>query len=172
MIDRFAFGVVAAVALLGLAACGQAPESGASGAAANVDTDSPEYAATEYRQGLMHVIAYKAGRVRGMADGNIPVNEAEFVKAASDLAAAAGMLDEAFPEGSDSVSLAGVSNALPDIWNDFDAFAERRSALQSATRTVAAQALSGGFAAAQAAASEQIGPACGGCHRTYRQRAE
>ncbi len=172
MIDRFAFSVVSAIALLGLVACGQAQGPGASGPAANVDTDSPEYAATEYRQGLMHVIAYKAGRLRGMADGNIPVNEAEFVKAARDLAAAAGMLDEAFPEGSDSVSLAGVSNALPDIWNDMSAFVERRSALQNAAQTIAAQAQSGGFAAAQAAASEQIGPACGGCHRPYRQREE
>jgi len=172
MTGRIAFSVFAAVAVSGLAACGQNSGSGSSGQASNVDTDSPAYAAMEYRQGLMHVLEYKAARLRGMADGNIPVNEAEFVKSASDLAAAARMLDDAFPEGSDSVSLAGVSKALPDIWNDMSAFSERRATLQSAAQTIAAQAQSGGFAAAQAAASEQIGPACGGCHRPYRQRAD
>jgi cytochrome c556 len=156
------------VAALAIAACGSGSQGGAP--AATLDTESPEYAAMEYRQGLMHVIAYKAGRVRGMADGDIPVDEAEFLKAAHDLAAAAGMLDEAFPEGSDSVSLAGASNALPDIWSDWSTFLERRSQLQTATQTVASQAQAGGFAAAQAAAAEQIGAACGACHRSYRQR--
>lgn len=164
---------IAGLALL-MVACSQAPRGGGEGsqAAAGVDTDSAEYAAMRYRQGLMQVIAYKAGRLRGMADGDIPVDEAVFLKSANDLAAAAGMLNEAFLEGSDSESLAGHSNALPDIWNDWNAFGERRSALQSAARTVASQAQNGGFAAAQAAAAEQIGPACGGCHRTYRQRTD
>ena len=163
-IMRFA---ATAAALLAVAACGQAPDGGA---AANLDIESAEYAAMEYRHGLMHVIAFKAGKLRGMADGDIPVDEAVFLKSATDLAAAAKMLDEAFPEGTDSESLAGASNALPDIWSDWNAFVEKRAALQSVSQTVAAQAQAGGFAAAQAAAAEQIGPACGGCHRPYRQR--
>lgn len=165
---------LAAMTMIGLtvAACGQGMQGGAEGSAANLDTESAEYAAMEYRQGLMHVMAFKAGRVRGMADGDIPVDEADFLKSATDLAAAAKMLDEAFPEGSDSVSLAGASNALPDIWGDRNAFNERRTALQTAAQTVAAQAQAGGFAAAQTAAAEQIGAACGGCHRNYRQRVD
>jgi cytochrome c556 len=151
-------------------ACGPAGEDAATGPAAMVDTESAEYAAMEYRQGLMHVIAYKAGRLRGMADGDIPVDEAAFVKAANDLVAATEMLAEAFPEGSDSESLAGASNALPDIWDDWNEFLEHQTALQTAARMVAEQAQRGGFAAAQETASEQIGPACGGCHRPYRQR--
>lgn len=158
------------VAALAIAACGSGPSG--DGLAASLDTESPEYAAMEYRQGLMHVIAFKAGRVRGMADGDIPVDEAEFLKSARDLAAAAGMLDEAFPQGSDSVNLAGASNALPDIWSDWGTFVERRSQLQTAAQTVASQAQAGGFAAAQTAASEQIGAACGACHRPYRQRTD
>lgn len=160
----------AAATVFALAACSEAPQSGA--AASNLDTESPEYAAMEYRQGLMHVMAFKAGRVRGMANGDIPVDEASFVKSAADLAAATSMLDEAFPQGSDSVSLAGASNALPEIWTDMNGFTERKMALQTAARTVASQAQAGGFAAAQAAAAEQIGAACGGCHRTYRQRVD
>ena len=159
--------VTVAATLLAVAGCGQAPPGDA---AANLDTETAEYAAMEYRHGLMHVIAFKAGKVRGMADGEIPVDEAVFVQSAIDLAAAAKMLDDAFPEGTDSVSLPGASNALPEIWSDWDAFVERRTALQTVSQTVAAQAQAGGFAAAQTAAAEQIGPSCGGCHRPYRQR--
>lgn len=165
------FAAIAAP-LLAIGACGQAPDGGAGApsAAANIDVESAEYAALEYRHGLMHVIAFKAGKLRSMADGEIPVDEAVFLKSATDLAAAARMLDEAFPEGTDSETFAGVSHALPDIWSDWNTFIEKRSTLQSVSQTVAAQAQAGGFAAAQAAAAEQIGPACGGCHRPYRQR--
>lgn len=157
-------------ALLALSACSQAPQGDAPAAAA-VDTETPEYAAMEYRQGLMHVIAFKAGQVRGMASGDIPVDEAVFVKAATDLAAATRMLNEAFVAGSDSVSIPG-SNALPDIWSDWDAFQGRVRDVQTVTAAVASQAQSGGFQAAQATAADDIGPACGGCHRPYRQRDE
>jgi len=162
---------LAATTMMGLivTACGQGMQGGAEAPAANLDTESPEYAAMQYRQGLMHVLAFKAGRVRGMADGDIPVDEADFLKSATDLAAAAKMLDEAFLEGSDSVNLGGASNALPRIWSDPNGFNDRRAALQTATQTVATQAQAGGFAAAKMAAAEQIGAACGGCHRTYRQ---
>ena len=174
MLERLTRVGLAAAMVLTICACGQAPNGGdqmPQGAAA-LDTESPEYAAMEYRQGLMHVLAFKAGKVRGMANGDIPLDEAVFLKSANDLAAAARMLDEAFPEGTDSVRLAGASNALPDIWADWDAFVEHRTALQTASLTVATQAQAGGFAAAQAAAADQIGPACGGCHRPYRQRTD
>jgi len=120
----------------------------------------------------MDVIDYKASKLRGMADGDIPVDEAVFVRSANDLAAAAAMLEDAFPEGTDSRSLPGASNALPAIWNDWTDFVERRTTLQTAAQTVANQARSGGFAAARETASELIGPACGSCHRPYRRRSD
>jgi cytochrome c556 len=165
--------LVLAGAVLVLVACGQAPDGGAAGpqGAADVDVESSEYAAMEYRQGLMHVIAFKAGTLRDMADGNIPVDEETFVEFATDLAAVAGMIEEGFLAGSDSEALPG-SNALPGIWANWNDFLERAATLQTAVQTVASQAQSGGFQAAQAAASEQIGPACGNCHREYRQRNE
>jgi len=168
MKNRFAPMVVAGL----VAACGSAQDESASGPAANVDTESAEYAALRYRQGLMDVIDYKAAKLRGMADGDIPVDEAEFVRSANDLAAAAAMLEDAFPEGTDSRSLPGASNALPDIWSDWTDFVERRTRLQTAAQTVANQARSGGFAAARETASELIGPACGSCHRPYRRRSD
>jgi cytochrome c556 len=81
------------------------------------------------------------------------------------------MIEEGFLSGSDSEMLPG-SNALPGIWANWNDFLERAATLHTAAQTVASQAQSGGFQAAQAAASEQIGPACGNCHREYRQRNE
>lgn len=154
---------IAALALT-LSACGQAPDGG--GEAAN--TDTPEYRAMVFRQSLMRVIGYKAGRVRGMADGNIPVDEAEFARSAAELATLAGMIEDGMAAGSDSDSIA-ASAALPAAWTDPADFAQRAADLRTAAETVASQAQAGGFQAAQVAASENIGPTCGGCHRSYRQ---
>jgi cytochrome c556 len=156
---------VGAMSLL-VAACGQAPDGGAA-----VDMESPEYAAMEYRQGLMHVIAFKAGTLRDMADGNVPVDEATFAEYAADLAAATGMIEEGFISASDSVSLPG-SNALPGIWENWNDFLDRAATVQSVAETIASQAQTGGFQAAQVTASEELGPTCGGCHREYRQSEE
>ena len=155
-----------------LAACGSTQDESAPGPATSADTESPEYAVLRYRQGLMRVIDYKSGKLRGMADGDIPVDEAEFVRSADDLAAAAAMLDDAFPEGTDSGSLPGASNALPDIWSDWTDFVEHRATLQAAAQTVADQARNGGFGAARESASELLGPACGSCHRSFRRRSD
>ncbi|MFL2555017.1 MAG: c-type cytochrome [Candidatus Rariloculaceae bacterium] len=160
---------VSGLFLLTSSGCSQAPdEPAATTAAPAVDEDSPEFAATEYRQGLMHVLEFKAGPVRNMADGSIPVNEALFAESATDLAAAAGMLTEGFIAGSSSEELPG-SSGLPDIWDNWDDFVEKSAALEASATEVATLAAEGGFAAAQAAASE-LGGNCGGCHRPYRQR--
>lgn len=151
-----------AVAALTLSACGQAPGGG------GAEMDTPEYRAMVYRQSLMQVIAFKAGRVRGMADGNIPVDEEVFARSAAELATLAGMIEDGMVAGSDSESIPG-SAALPAAWTDPADFAQRAANLRTAAETVASQAVAGGFQAAQVAASEDIGPACGGCHRNYRQ---
>ncbi len=161
--EIYRLAALAAVAFA-LSACGQ----GSGGGGAAVDMDSPAYRAMVYRQSLMRVIAFKAGRVRGMADGNIPVDEAEFARSAGELATLAGMIEDGVIAGSDSESLPG-SAALPAIWSDPGDFAQRAANLRMAAETVASQAQAGGFQAAQVAASENIGPACGGCHRNSRQ---
>jgi cytochrome c556 len=162
----------ASLVLLVGTGCSQAPEetAGAPAPAAGpaVDEESAEFAAMEYRQGLMHVMAFKADPVRSMADGEMPVDEALFAQSAADLAAAAGMITEGFIAGSGADDLPG-SGGLPDIWTNWDDFLGKAAALESAATEIAALAANGGFAAAQAAASE-LGANCGGCHRPYRQR--
>ena len=158
--------------LLLVVGCSQAPEpAGGDAAAAGGgmdDVESAEYLAVEYRQGLMHVLAFKADPVRNMADGSIPVDEALFLDYAEDLAAAAGMLVEGFIPGSSTTDIS-VSGGLPDIWDNWDDFLEKAAALEDATAEVATLAAQGGFAAAQEAAGN-LGANCGGCHRPYRQR--
>ena len=158
-----------ALFLLTGAGCSQATDEPAAAAAGpGADEDSPEFAALQYRQGLMHVLAFKAGPVRNMADGTIPVDEALFVQSAADLAAAAGMITEGFVDGSSSEELPG-SGGLPDIWSNWDDFMTKAAALEDAANEVSRLAAQGGFAAAQDAANE-LGANCGGCHRPYRQR--
>jgi cytochrome c556 len=161
---------IAGLWLLVGAGCSEAPEQAAGAPAAGpaVDQDTAEYAAMEYRQGLMHVMAFKAGPVRNMADGSMPVDEAVFAKSASDLAAAAGMITEGFVANSSSTDIPG-SAGLPEIWSDWDDFVSKAAALETAATEIANLAAQGGFAAAQAAAGE-LGANCGGCHRPYRQR--
>jgi cytochrome c556 len=158
-----------ALFLLTAVGCGQATDEPAAAAAGSAaDEDSPEFAAIQYRQGLMHVLAFKAGPVRNMADGTTPVDEALFAESAADLAAAAGMITEGFVANSSTDDVPG-SGGLPDIWSNWDDFMVKAAALEDAANEVARLAAQGGFAAAQDAANE-LGANCGGCHRPYRQR--
>lgn len=153
--------VGAALALSMLAGCGQ----GSSGGAA-VD-DSPEGAAFQYRQGLMRAIAWKTGQLRGMAQGEIPVDEAVFRKSAADLAVLAKMTTEGFIPNS---AVAG-SAALPEIWTNWNDFVQKSADFENAAQALADGAQSGGVQAAGNLV-QAVGQSCGGCHRPYRRRAE
>ena len=144
------------------AGCSQGPGGGA-------NEDTPESAAMEYRQALMHVMAYKRATLLGMSEGNIPADADVFAEYAADLAAVTGMLLDGFDglEGSDTESLAG-SGAFPAIWADWDDFAQRASDLESAAEQVADAAGGVGFSVGPDSA-EPVRPVCGNCHRVYRQ---
>jgi len=86
--------------LLSLSACGQ---QGAGGGGANAQADdSPEYQAYQFRDGMMHALAWKVGKLRAMAQGDIPVDNAVALKNAKDTAALAGMLADGFIPNTDS----------------------------------------------------------------------
>lgn len=155
-----AFATILASALVLVAGCSQAPE----------EDDSPEFAAMEFRQGLMHVQAWKLGVLRGMAEGTIDANAAVFAEYAADLAAAAGMVTDGFDglEASDSETMAG-SGAMPGIWGNWDDFVQKASDLEAAAEEVAAAASAPGFSVGAESAAP-LGPTCGGCHRVYRQQ--
>jgi cytochrome c556 len=129
--------------------------------------DTPEGAAFEFRTGLMEVIAYKVAQARGMAQGEIPVDEAVFKKHASDVAALAGMVVEGFIPNS---AIEG-SAALPEIWTNMADFQAKAADFQNAAQALADAANQNGFEAAKGMV-QAVGQSCGGCHRPYRRRQE
>jgi cytochrome c556 len=143
----------------GLAACG-------GGGAAEIP-DTPEGAAFEYRHSVMEALAYKVARVRAMAMGEIPANDAAFAKDTADVAALAGMLAEGFIPN----SIVGPSIALPEIWTNKSDFDAKAMEFQNAATALATTASQQGFEAAKGMV-QAVGGGCGNCHRPYRRRQE
>ncbi len=149
-------------AALLVASCGQ----GGGGAAQ--EDDSPEAAAFQYRHGVMEAVSWKVSQMRGMAQGDVPVDEAAFKKDSQDLVTLAGMIPEGFIPNSGDVK---GSRALPAIWMNMDDFKQKAKDLQMAAQAVADAASSQGFQAAKGMI-QPVGQACGGCHRPYRRSEE
>ena len=150
--------------VLPLAACGQ---QGAGGGAAAQADDSPEYQAFQFRDGAMHALAWKVGKLRAMAQGDIPVDNAVALKNAQDTAALAGMI----PDGFIPNSVVKGSLALPDIWKNFPDFQMKANDLQMAATALADATKANGFEASKGMV-QAVGQSCGGCHRPYRKRTE
>jgi cytochrome c556 len=150
--------------VLPLAACGQG--GGGGGATAQAD-DSPEGQAFEFRDGVMHALAWKVGKLRAMAQGDIPVDNAVALKNAQDTAMLAGMLTDGFIPN----SIVKGSLALPDIWKNFPDFQMKASDLQTAATALADATKANGFEASKGMV-QAVGQSCGGCHRPYRKRTE
>ncbi len=148
--------------VLPLFGCGQ----GGSGAKAEAE-DTPEQEAFDFRTGLMDSLSWKVGKLRGMAGGDIPIDNAAAVKHARDVAAIAGMLTEGFIPN----SIVKGSAALPEIWMNFSDFQQKAGDLQMAATALADAAQANGFEAAKGMV-QPVGQACGGCHRPYRKRQE
>jgi len=135
------------------------------GAAALPDT--PETAAYNYRDGLMKSIAWKVSKLRGMAQGEVTVDEAFAKKSAHDVATLAGMITEGFIPN----SIVQGSAAMPEIWMNFADFTQKATDLQTAAQALADAADQNGFEASKGLV-DAVGKSCGGCHRPYRKRQE
>lgn len=129
--------------------------------------DSPEAVAFRYRQGLMRAVEWKQGKLNGMAAGEIPVDEAQFVKTARDLAVLGGMLSEGFIPNSQVTG----SAAKPEIWTNWNDFVQKATDLQTAAQGLADAAAANGFEASKGMVAG-VRQTCGGCHRPYRLRQE
>jgi cytochrome c556 len=147
-----------------LASCGQqSPAPG--GAAAGKPDDSPGAVAFRYRDGLMTAISWKVAQLRGMAQGDIPMDDAAFKKHAKDVVTLAGMI----PEGFIPDSIVKGSAALPEIWMNFPDFTQKAMDLQNAAKALSDAAEANGAEAAKGMV-QAVGQSCGGCHRPYRRR--
>jgi cytochrome c556 len=159
---KFAATLIGALLVpLLVVSCGQG------GPAVQAENDTPEGAAFEFRSALMETLAWKVGQARGMAQGEIPVDEAAFAKHAADVAVLASMI----PEGFIPNSAVDGSAALPDIWTNMADFQQKAMDLQSAAQSLADAARQNGFEAAKGMV-QAVGQTCGACHRPYRRRQE
>jgi len=140
---------------------------GTGGGTAGEAPATPESEAFEYRTALMHTIAYKVAQVRGMEQGEIPVDEAKALKHARDIAALAGMI----PEGFIPNSAVEGSAALPEVWTNMADFQQKAADLQDAAQALADAAAANGFEASKGLV-QAVSGGCGGCHRPYRRRQE
>lgn len=152
--------LLAATAVLGLALT-----AGCSGGGVDRDAlaETPEGQAFLFRDAVMTLVASKMLTVGDMARGDIPADDAVFTKAATDLAALAGMATEGFmPQG-----IPDGSRAMPEIWDNWSDFEARAMDFQNAARAVADAAQSGGLEGARDLV-RPLQQTCGGCHSTYR----
>jgi cytochrome c556 len=143
-----------------LAACG-------GGTAQAPADDTPEGAAFQYRRAVMQSVAYKVGQLRGMAQGEIPVDQAAFVKHANDVATLGTMI----PEGFIPNSAVEGSAALPEVWTNMADFQAKAMELTNAAQALATATQQNGFEAAKGMV-QAVGGTCGNCHRPYRRRQE
>jgi cytochrome c556 len=155
------------VTLLGVALVPLLTVSCSQSSGPGAEEDTPEMAAFHYRDSLMKVIAFKVGRLRSMAQGEIPANDAAFAKDAHDVVTLASMI----PEGFIPNSIVKGSAALPEIWMNMDDFKQKASDLQNAAQALADAASANGFEASKGMV-QAVGQTCGGCHRPYRRRQE
>jgi cytochrome c556 len=161
MKSPLAKGALIAALIFSLLACQQ---SGGGGTAAPAD-DSPEYQAFKFRTGVMEALSWKMGKLNGMAQGDIPTDNAAAVKYARDVAALAAML----PEGFIPNSAVKGSAALPEVWTNFSDFEQKATDLQNAATALAQAAEANGFEASKGMVAA-VRQGCGGCHRPYRRR--
>jgi len=146
------------IGLMTLVAC--------AGGGPSYDEDSPEGQAYEFRHAVMHLAGVRMEFINNMARDQIPLDEAAFVKAASELA----MLTAMMPEGFQTDVLVAESLSEPSIWDNLDDFDARMNNAIEATAALAEAAQSGGFAAARSlvTTTPTTSSNCSSCHNAYR----
>jgi cytochrome c556 len=118
----------------------------------------------EYRQSVMNVLSWNMKAMGAMMKGKKPYDAKAFARHANDLASAASLdLLAGFPEDSDK----GETDALPDIWLDFEGFTQKLEDLRTASRSLS-EAAASGDKAAMGAALGKTGKTCKGCHERFK----
>ena len=135
---------------------------GASGAAVAADPEE----VIEYRQGAMQVTKYHFGTIADMLKGKIEYDQAAVEKHADVVQMMSTLVKNEFPEGTDA--LAGETNALMEIWDEPDAFADAVAEFET-TAQVLVEAAGSGDKGQLAAAVKDVGASCKGCHDDFQR---
>lgn len=121
------------------------------------------------RHGYMDLVLWNAGPLFGVAKGKVAYDAAKAEAAAANLEALSHVDYPAlFIEGTSTADRPGKTKALPDIWKDNAKFHAAFENFQSAVKNLAAEAGKG--QAQLTAAVEELGRACGGCHKPFREK--
>jgi cytochrome c556 len=127
-------------------------------------------AAVKERRHLMKDVVKPANK-RGddMVRGKIPFDAAKAAKAMNDIQGVPDKYVKLFPKGTEQGAIAD-SEALPEIWEDFDDFKAIAMKLKDASATAGAAAEQG--EEAFAAAFRDMNKVCKQCHESYRAEVE
>jgi len=119
----------------------------------------------KYRQNVMKSIGAHTGAIAGVVKGE--VSFAGDVEAhARSINAMSMLLGHLFPKGTDNAAFQ-ETRALPAIWEEMGKFDAAMKGLQQESAKLIDVA-QGGDMAAIGAQLENLGKACGGCHKPYR----
>jgi cytochrome c556 len=135
---------------------------GVSGSAFAID--EPENI-IKYRQSVMSAIGGHTGAIASVVKGEVSF-VAHVESHARGINAMSKLITQLFPQGTDNGAFE-KTNALPAIWKDKAKFNAAAQALQdeSAKLIVVAQ---GGDVGAIGAQLQNVGKACGSCHKPFR----
>lgn len=125
--------------------------------------------AIHYRQSALSVMGWQMGPMGAMAKGDIEYDADEFATRANNLAAVAHLPWEGFTEGSLQGDDHGVeTDALAEIGEDREGFAERQETLKQETATLAQMVDDGEDFSALRRQVGAVGKSCKGCHDDFR----
>jgi cytochrome c556 len=132
---------------------------------------SPAFAADEpenmikYRKAVMSAIGGHTGAIAGVAKGEVSfVGHVEaHARGINDMSK---LITQLFPAGTDNGAYQDT-RALPDIWADKAKFDAAAQALQDESAKLV-EVAQGGDVAAIGAQLQNVGKACGGCHKPFR----
>jgi Cytochrome c556 len=115
----------------------------------------------KYRENNMEIIGGHMGSIVAIVKGEVPYTD-DLLFHAEGLAAAAPMIVPAFK----TEAMTDKSEALPDIWKDWNKFEQAALKLEETSGALAAAAKTGNMAAVGAALGD-VGKSCKGCHDNF-----
>jgi len=126
--------------------------------------DEPENM-IKYRQAVMTAIGGHTGAIAGVVKGEVSfVGHVEaHARGINDMSK---LITQLFPEGTDNGTYKDT-RALPDIWADKAKFEAAAQTLQDESAKLI-EVAQGGDVGAIGAQLQNVGKACGGCHKPFR----
>ena len=118
----------------------------------------------KYRKAVMSALGAHMGAISAIVK-NEAGDKAHLAGHAASVAALGAMSGDVFPAGSGT----GDTKALPVAWEKPDDLKKAAAALKDASAKLADAAKAGDMTAF-AAAQQEVGRSCGGCHNTFRAK--